>query len=268
MSEPADRRKEPRFRVQNTRKLTVELQSDEEKALPVSLIDVSRSGAKFISESPIQTAEAIRLRLAHRKLGLEIAVPAVVRWCHVKQNHWEIGVSFVDAVITEDVLDKLAKSGIVERRRAKRHEVDATAKLELPGQTEGTAVIVRDVSEEGTGLISPKPVEIGERLLLTFDSQDSEPVSFVAISRWQSPLEDQFRVGCQIAMNQSQPILKTCGVETEKPRREPQRISWLTWVVMLTCAACTWSLAGLPPEVVAELKDLQFDDRFRKLWPW
>lgn len=271
MSDHPDRT-EKRFRVNPKRKLQAEMQAGEQESLPVSLINISHNGAKFSTESSLSVDEAIRVRLTHRKLGLEIALPAVVRWCHVKKDHWEVGVHFTDAVISDDVLDKLAMSGVVERRWAERHPVKLPGKLQTPGEFAGTSVVVSDVSTDGTCIVSPKPVEIGERLLLTLNGGDEDTSSFVAISRWQTHQNDQFHVGCHIPETPSRSLLKTCGVETDKPRREVRRASWLTWLVLLVCAGCTWSFAytagALPPEVTATIDGWQIEERIREWWPW
>lgn len=266
-------RKDHRFRVQDTRKLKTEVNASDDTPVAVSLINISRNGAKFASQTQLRADETIRLRFTHRKLGLEIAVPAVVKWSHVKQDHWEAGVLFTSAVFSEDVIDKLAMNGIVERRQSERHTTDITGKLETSGEKNETSVVVSDVSSEGTCIVSPKPVVIGEKLLLTLDSPEAaDPISLVAVSRWQSREDGKFHVGCQVPSTHSQTLLKSCGLQTEQPRREVRRASWLTWLVLMVCAACTWTFAyradALPPKVTAFVDNLEIEERIQEWWPW
>lgn len=265
-------RTKPRFHIQQTEELETDLQSEDRIDQNVRVTDISASGAKISIDSQLQPSERINLRLKHQEFGLEFTLAATVRWCQLKRDSWEAGVEFNDTVIADDILDELAMDGVVERRRAERHPVDLEASLKTPGDPNNTGVIVSDVSIDGACIFTPRPVEIGERMLLTLMSQESDPVSFVAVSRWQKQQGAGFQVGCQLQSGQSTSILDACGVGqvVEQPTTFKRiRTSWVTWAVILVCAACTFVYAypnlGRP---FPELKISEGIQSLRELWPW
>lgn len=272
--EPLPDRSRPRYRVQSDEKLETGLQSSAPRELNIRLLDISESGAKVSVDGPLRPNEPIRLRLKHADGGMEIALSATVRWCHLKRDSWEAGVSFTDTTIADDALRKLAMDGVVERRSEYRHPVDLEAMLKTPGDPFHTGIIISDVSSTGACLFTPRPVDVGKPLLLTVNKDEpEEPVSFVAVSRWQKERGAGYQLGCEVQSTSGPSVLQACGIEEKAPSRLASiplrriRAHWLTWTVLAVCSACVLTLAY--PNLgwnFAELRETDFLQSITQLW--
>lgn len=60
-----------------------------------SLRDVSRGGLSFISDTPLELGTVIRVRIGHVEPAFE--APCSVSWCRRHEEHYLVGVKFLDA---------------------------------------------------------------------------------------------------------------------------------------------------------------------------
>lgn len=62
-----------------------------------SLLDLSESGARFVSKKPLEAGKRFRLRVRIPRIGSALRMAAVVRWCREdKKDRYLIGVEFED----------------------------------------------------------------------------------------------------------------------------------------------------------------------------
>lgn len=60
-----------------------------------NLRDVSRGGLSFISDMPLELGTVIRVRIGHVEPAFE--APCSVSWCRRHDEHYLVGVKFLDA---------------------------------------------------------------------------------------------------------------------------------------------------------------------------
>ena len=111
-------------------------------------------------------------------------------------DFWWVGCSF-DPAIPDEVMEQFAESGILERRKHNREEVEIStvAKWELNSPTARARIV--DYSRGGLCLRSQDEGKPGERLLLEFRLQDGQEFLVRAMARWQVKADTGYVIGCQ-----------------------------------------------------------------------
>lgn len=134
-----------------------------------SVVDLSVQGARLALRSPVTIGEQLDVGLHVPGLRLIEQRKATVCWTALTRDLvWHTGVRFA-APLSDPTIDSLATTGYIERRQSDRVKVSipAAARMETSHQT--IRVRVADVSSGGFGLISPEPLELGRRVMISGD---------------------------------------------------------------------------------------------------
>lgn len=186
------------FEVLQQCRTTVSIKPQESnlsEAIEGRLLDLSRGWAKLSIPAFLKFNDRFELRLAAPQVGFDVRVDAQV--CRIRKgdgNCWTVVCSFLPTV-SEKVLEELAESGAVERRREARQPVciPATARWQL--QATPTLVEVRDYSSGGFCMEGRKLGALREQVLLQMDL-DQEPVDVSGRVQWQFETKGRQMAGC------------------------------------------------------------------------
>ncbi len=251
-------RREPRFTVLDSAALdsSIELEiGDEPCQVPVSLIDISRHGAKFTTKLPPTVGTSITLQVATSKADVEIKVRGEVRWCEPRSDkQCCVGCFFPDE-LQVDSLHRLATAGLLERRASVRikTKLDVTIKEQLSiGKAEPATIV--DYSTDGLRLIVTQPKQVGQRIMVQLHRAHRESGEITVRTVWQNEVDEGFAVGCcfvgkgaheQIQQSVLADELKV-GNDTPPAKLDTSlRMSGIWWVGLVTIIALV-SIATIP----------------------
>lgn len=194
----------PRYHCHNAPAVSIALErgngADQVKA-PADLLDISSDGAKICVPVPVESDEEIRLRIKHHDSGLNLPIPAAVRWVqHVGEATWRLGCSFLTP-LPEDTLQTLASLGCLECTDLARLPVvgEAAAWKEL--DPSALSVQLVDLSRGGLSLISPQPAVLGQRMRLVSDGPGGQPTEVFVNVRCCAEVAQGYLIGCQFQDN-------------------------------------------------------------------
>jgi hypothetical protein len=170
-------------------------------------LDISEGGIKLRVPVALAFEEPIGLKLSGCDGKLDLILSCRVTWLRRESDSsWQIGCNFVPE-LPSDALQRMFATGLIERRRFRRDVVSgrAIAKWELlPG---AFSVRTVDISEAGFCILSPKPGQTGQRMLLSHGTGDST-ITLQAKAQWCAKLERVYLVGCAFLDHQGYLSLK------------------------------------------------------------
>jgi hypothetical protein len=170
--------------------------ADQVKA-PADLLDISSEGAKICVPVPVEVDETVRLRIKHHDSGLNLPIPAEVRWVRREGDAtWRLGCSFV-TWLPEDTLETLASLGCLECSELARLPVDGKAAVWKELDPSALSVQLVDLSRGGLSLVSPQPARIGQRLRLLSGSDGSNSAEIFVQVRCCAEVAQGYLLGCQ-----------------------------------------------------------------------
>jgi hypothetical protein len=180
---------------------------DEKETIDGQLLSLARSGAKVSACACLQFAEEISLQISIAPLGLHIELDAKVCWIRPADNHqWLIGCSF-SAALSDESIDRLAVSGVIERRQHTRRPVNvaATAKWQL--QEESFPVALRQYSFGGFCLACQQAPQLDQGVQVLITTSNRETYRISGRVRWHLEQDGEHLVGCTFSAGEDFPHL-------------------------------------------------------------
>ena len=191
--ETLGRRKEPRYKTQPDHSLLCDCFYHEDDPKPGSIIDVSSGGIRFLSEGKFSTGQTvlIELKTDHSHGAFGGIIRRIQPWVDGK---FVLGCELIER-LPYDVLEALAKAGVVNRRRDERIDWKQPAKLSWELQPGEIDIEIHDCSSDGMRISSPVEIPDDVRLRIRVEEGGDERFVVDAKSVWQLENEDQFLTG-------------------------------------------------------------------------
>lgn len=193
------RRGAPRFRITKPEALRVTVTKNDNsfEAIQTELVNISVGGAKFKSNQSVTVNEVVSVKIDVDQPGQAISVSGEVRWiAPLDGDEWWLGCAFKPS-IPHEVLNQLARQGILERREHVRQRISLPVTVQWQLEYEPTTVMVVDYSAGGLCLVSKVERGPGERLMLKFELDDGREVQVRASTRWEVCCDEGFLIGCE-----------------------------------------------------------------------
>lgn len=153
------------------------------------LLDISRNSIKLESSSSPSIQEAVIVGVKAERLGLNLSLPAVVRWVRPGQSKtFRLGCAFSEP-LAEQTLARLATAGYLQRRQERRFEASIDGYVRWEASSEKVPAKVTNISAGGFCLCIPETEAMGERLLLEIESGEGRTARVSARVRWKSEIE-------------------------------------------------------------------------------
>jgi len=194
---PEERRREPRFSVNNPQLVDITIQQPDgrvSQSINAELQDLSQGGARLLLSAPLLYDESADLAFRSTDLKLDLIVSADVCWMRpLEHGQWMLGCSFVPE-LPLGVLEKLFAGDILERRSAKRelHRLPVTAVWEAPPAT--MPAYVWDYSTGGFCLLSP--CRAGRQVSVAAEPEPESP-SVRGQTKWELEMAGGYVAGCR-----------------------------------------------------------------------
>lgn len=203
-------RRDHRYKIKDDAKLTVTIERRDGSSCSVQadLLDISVRGAKFKAQESISVEDVVCVKIEINRPKRIIAVSGRIRWVTpIAGDDWWLGCAF-DVPIEYSILDELAVSGILERRRYRRERISVrtTAKWEL-NSTRTDVCILNYSPGGGFCMLSQTEGKPGDRVLLRFEVQDGREVLVCGTARWQIESEDGYVIGCEFLQTRNSSML-------------------------------------------------------------
>jgi hypothetical protein len=240
-------RREERFCVADLQDIQVvvrRMDVEDSKEFYADLIDFSRKGVKLKMTFCVQFEEHLMIRFEFANSDLTYEGVACVR--HMRsdaEQTWQVGCS-IEPLVPDEIINYLATASGKERRRYPRKTLALDGAVLRQGNLDGSTAELQNFSDGGFCIQVPRSYEIGERIKLRLQNIDGYPETIAARIRWQSEIDDGYRIGCSFADSEGFEKLLLCVPETVLPEglsREDQ----VRWYVV----AATLLALFLPPLV-------------------
>lgn len=216
--------REPRYHLRDPQVANVVLErADGASPTNVSaeLRDISRSGAKLFVPICLPFEEVIVIRIEIPVLDLQLDVAATVRWVRPTDGAaWSVGCVF-NHPLSDPVVGKLASGICMERRLSPRRDISLQATVHWELQLDDTSVTLQNLSTGGFCMHSPVAGEVGQRLLMHFETGDGTEPAVQAQIQWRSKHDNGYVVGCSFLNGQSYTSLRD-AVTANESRQEKQ----------------------------------------------
>lgn len=168
-----------------------------ERPSPVELDTISCDAAQLVSQNSMQPGSGYVLTL--RTPADEISVALAARWSvPLATDGWSVGCVFTDQMAA-GIMDELAGSRYLERRRDDRIPADVSCRVAMEGAAEHAEGIIRDFSRGGICLAVPGDVVVGDKLRVKLPTS-AQPL-FVRV-RWSRVTGSEQLVGCRAIMDE------------------------------------------------------------------
>jgi PilZ domain len=187
------------------------------------LVDISVSGARILSDTPLQFGEKLVLHLESKPIGLSVSIGCHVQWIRGGgEDKWTVGCLF-EYHLEKQVLEEYVEDGLLERRQSDRYNISLPASVKFEGVAdEETEVDVFNVGTGGFCFHSPTAGKIGSRVRMSLDDADDEVEGRIM---WQFADDGDYLVGCQWANRKGVTFAKQLMQSmVRKPRRSRIRI--------------------------------------------
>ena len=181
------RRKERRFKTCVGKSIRSQTIVDGSEPNDGSVIDISPSGLRLLTEGKFAVGEefSVELFTEHSHGTYRGIVRRVEPWVAGKMV---LGCQLTDT-IPEEVLQELAKEGVLDRRRETRVRWNQSAKLTWELKQGDLDVQIQDCAVGGLKLISPEPIPEDKQLRIRVAECDEEVMLVDAKTVWQ--VEDE-----------------------------------------------------------------------------
>ncbi len=187
------RRKERRFKTRDPDALRCDTSVNEEDPRPGTVIDISSRGLRFLCSGQFKVGQSFSTELktdrSHGTFRGEIR--RVQPWTGGKTV---LGCQLIDR-IPEEVLQNLAREGVVNRRSDERVEWNQPAKMSWELQQGEINVEIKDCSTGGLKIRSPKPIPDDLLVRIRVDMGDDDPLVIDARPVWQVQQDDHCVAG-------------------------------------------------------------------------
>ena len=161
------------------------------------LIDISESGARILSDSPLRFGEKLVLHLESNPIGVTIAVGCQVQWIRsgVDEGQWTVGCLF-EYYLEKELLEKYVDDTLLERRQSDRHRISLPVSVKFEGVGDDwVKVDLYDMGAGGFCFQSPTEATIGTRVCMTLDDSSYDTVQ--ARIMWEFADDGKHLIGCQ-----------------------------------------------------------------------
>lgn len=246
-----------RYRVAADQTLPVAIQrfANGQHQASGELVDISVSGARILSDTPLQFGENIILHLESKLIGTGVSIGCQVQWVRGGSSEDEMTVAcrFEDH-LEKRVLKEYIDDGLLERRQSDRHHTSLPATIKFEGVGKETAEAdLLDVGTGGFSFRSPTAGTIGLRVRLILDDATHGKVEGRIM--WQSEDDGEYLIGCQWVSRKGISFAKQISDSTDlKPERPSSRLGdHLVGTVVIAVVAFT--LGVLSASVRASLSE-------------
>ena len=155
--------RDPRYMVIDQSSVDVAVQASDyaDAEIDAVLLDISSDGAKLRTREQIPQGQQLVLKLDADEINGSLRVDATVCWTQLAgRGEWFLGCSF-EPHIPELVLDRLAETGVFDRREDQRKAVSITSKAAWQLVTDVESVCIINISSRGFCLVSQQPGKPG-----------------------------------------------------------------------------------------------------------
>ena len=172
------------------------------------LLDLSPRGAKISLGENLRFAESIGFRFVIPDPTADVNVDAEVCWVRPSgDSQWHVGCSFASP-IPQQIFDRLASGGIINRRRHPRCPVSIRAAARWELDTETSPVEIRDYSDGGFCMASARRGRAEGNVMVEFETGSDTPVRILAEVRWQIERDGEYLSGCRFKSGMAAELLR------------------------------------------------------------
>ena len=189
-----DTTKEDDIVVTVHRKNSIEGQPD--TAIAATIDDLSQSGIRIRTTDPMNFHEKVVLEVENKR-GSCFVAKAEIR--HIQPDlrgdgGWISGC-ILSELLPDDLLDALARIGLVNRRRYDRKEVKLPAKVKVEMNSDEIKVDVIDLSRNGISFRCDQEIQVGSKIQIGFWGR-AKLLSFCLRACRCTQTEEGWIVGC------------------------------------------------------------------------
>ncbi len=197
----ATQRHDARFDIFADHAATVEFDtaglSGAPRGVSARLVNLSVRGVRLALSEEVAKKERLRLRLPIAELAMELHFLAEVCWtAKADDGSWHVGCELRPA-LTPALLDRLASSSEVDRRKSERSGKVTTLRASWPLLGRSESVTIRNYSRGGFCLSSRRAVNPGDRFELALEG--SSGGTLTAEARWQLRVGKEHWLCCVLA---------------------------------------------------------------------
>ncbi len=223
----------------------------ERKELTGQIVELSGHGLRCYLDGRPSVGSWLKLEVSIAAVDVQLVRPAVVRRIDPRDTDgWSVGCELQEG-IPEELLGRMAKAGVLNRRRDPRYETNKPVQLRRPLSEESFNATLINFSKGGFCAVVSEPVDLpAGRVLLRFPVKGST-VRLAATVVWQRCREDgSYAVGCSFSDTQGFIRLREfTGVsinqfdKPEKPFVEKTRLSfWIAVAAVVILLLQIWHL--------------------------
>ncbi len=191
---------EHRYQIEDSQatcvSVAVATAGDEPQVCEGLLADLSLSGVRLVLTTKLLPGQQVTLRLCLPAVEIDVIREATVCWTEPRDAEtWWIGCQ-LDERLDGQVIDRMALSQVIDRRRDLRHSIDQSAQVRWELSEETFDVRLVNYSKGGFCMVCPQDQSYpGGRVMLLFE-HGSRLVKIPARVMWQRPLEQGRALGC------------------------------------------------------------------------
>jgi hypothetical protein len=243
LGDSTPRRSEGRFYIINREATRVTVTFSDASGAPQflqgQLADLSLRGVRIDVDGRLDPNQSIELRIEVPDESITLERTAIVRWQQPRDTKtWWTGCE-LNEPFERDVVERLAKAHVLNRRRDTRYPVDKPAQVRtaLTNSTHDARLI--NYSKGGFCVVFNGPVDFPhERLMLVVQVLEKE-VTIPARVMWKGQVEGGFAVGCSFSTRDGFVHVRDYAEPTSSRRRlaipiPPATIS--AWIGLLMAA--------------------------------
>ena len=211
--------REPRYQLCDGQVASVVLQRAEgcdPRSVSAQLLDISRNGVKLSVPICLPFEEEVDMRIEIPDLALNLEISATVRWVRPAGDvTWLLGCVF-NRELSDRGIAKLTSGMCLDRRRSLRREIMLKATVHWELQSDGTSVVLQNLSAGGFCMTASNAGEVGQRLLLHLEKADGHDATVQAQIEWRLKVNKGYLVGCSFLNSYSYASLRDAVEETQQ----------------------------------------------------
>ena len=218
-------RKRYRTAAAQTVPIAIQRFANDQQSASGELVDISVTGARILSDTPLQFGEKLILHLESKPIGLSVSIGCHVQWIRggSSEDKSTVGCLF-EYHLENQILEEYVEEGLLERRQADRYNISLPASMKFEGIADKKSEVdVYNIGSGGFCFHSPTAERIGSRVRMTLDdAADGEVEGRIM---WQFADDGDFLVGCQWANRKGVAIARQLmQSEVSKPKRSRFRV--------------------------------------------
>ena len=215
--------REPRYQLRDGQVASVVLQrakNCDPRSITAQLLDISRNGAKLSVPICLPFEEEVDMQIEISDLALSLDISARVRWVRPAGDAmWLLGCVF-NRDLSDQGVAKLTSGMCLDRRRSLRHEIMLKATVHWELQSDGTPVVLRNLSAGGFCMTASSAGEVGQRLLLHLEKAGGHDATVQAQIEWRLKANKGYLIGCSFLNSYSYASLREAVEETQQKQKE------------------------------------------------